>query len=74
MLITVIVVAVAIYAAWHINKLYSTPLKSTFVKRVEPVVDVKVEVTPVVEPVVEKVKKPRKPRVKKITTKKKKEL
>lgn len=70
MLITVIVVAVAVYAAWYINKTYSTPLKSTFVKKVEPKVEVKVEVTPVVEPIVEKVKKPRKPRAKKTTKKK----
>lgn len=66
MLITLVVVAVAVYAAWHINKIYSTPLKSTFVKKVEPVVEVKKE-----EPVVVvKEKKTRKPRAKKVTKKK----
>jgi hypothetical protein len=63
-LFALIVVVVAGYAAWYINKLYSTPLKSTFAKKVEPVVEVKKE-----EPVVE-VKKVRKPRTKKTTKKK----
>ena len=54
-LFALIVVVVAGYAAWYINKLYSTPLKSTFAKKVEPVVEVK---------------KVRKPRAKKTTKKK----
>lgn len=62
--LAVLVVVVAGYAAWYINNLYNIPLKSTFVKKVEPVVEVKKE-----EPVVE-VKKARKPRAKKTTKKK----
>jgi hypothetical protein len=67
-LFALIVVVVAGYAAWYINKLYSIPLKSTFVKKVEPVVQPVVEVKKE-EPVVE-VKKIRKPRTKKTTKKK----
>jgi hypothetical protein len=71
-LFALVVVVVAGYAAWYINKLYSTPLKSTFVKKVEPVVQPVVEVKKN-EPVGE-VKKVRKPRAKKNISKKKKEL
>ena len=67
-LLVVLVVCGAAYAGWYINKLYSTPLKPTFVKKVEPVVQPVVEVKKD-EPVVE-VKKVRKPRAKKTTKKK----
>ena len=63
-LLVALVVCGAAYAGWYINKLYSTPLKPTFTKKVEPVVEIKKE-----EPVVE-VKKVRKPRAKKTTKKK----
>lgn len=66
--LVVLVVVVAGYAAWYINNLYNIPLKSTFVKKVEPVVQPVVEVKKE-EPVVE-VKKVRKPRTKKTTKKK----
>ena len=66
--LAVLVVVVAGYAAWYINNLYNIPLKSTFVKKVEPVVQPVVEVKKE-EPVVE-VKKVRKPRTKKTTKKK----
>ena len=66
--LAVLVVVVAGYAAWYINNLYNIPLKSTFVKKVEPAVQPVVEVKKE-EPVVE-VKKVRKPRAKKTTKKK----
>jgi hypothetical protein len=71
-LLVAFVVVGAAYAGWYINKLYSTSLKPTFVKKVEPVVQPVVEVKKE-EPVVE-VKKVRKPRTKKNISKKKKEL
>lgn len=62
----VLMVIVAGYTVWYINKVYNTPLKPTFVKKIEPMVEVKKE-----EPVVVvKEKKTRKPRAKKTTKKK----